>query len=146
MDCGGISAPVPGAPPPFPPLTMVSAGLLLSNVLSFFCCSCTATFFPFLNMLSIASIGHRGNFLKASHRSHLCRAPPPPITKTLPCKPNTWSNSCNFFRSLRSFRSLFCWVGLASAPDQQAEKLAVKRNGAWAVPIATAWKWGRKHV
>lgn len=79
----GESAPVPGAPPPSPPLTMVSAELLPSHVLSFFCCSCTATFFPFLNMLSIASIGHRGNFLEASHRSDLCRAPSSPCYQNL---------------------------------------------------------------
>ena len=54
--CRGISAPAPGASPPPPSsLTLGSAGLFLSHVLTPLsgCSFCvTATFFPFLNVLS----------------------------------------------------------------------------------------------
>jgi len=54
MGCGGISAPAPGVhPAPPSPLTLVSAELFLSHILTFFSCSfCCAFFFRFLTMLS----------------------------------------------------------------------------------------------
>jgi len=113
--CRGISAPAP-AETPHPPalLTLVSAGLFLSPVLTPLSgCSCTV-FFPHLRyaiteLLPLSLIGSaffqrwfclgagwhwlcwtEGKHLASSHRSHRCS---PSANKTSPRKPNARSFS-----------------------------------------------------
>ena len=106
--CRAISAPAPGAPPPPPSsLTLVSAELFLSHILTpLFSCSfiallkyvipevlplslidsALASSRSVLEPAGIGSIRHRGSFWQL-----LTEATPiaPPATKTLPRKPNT---------------------------------------------------------
>ena len=107
----GISARVPEAhPPPPSSLTLLSAELFLSHILSpLSLLLLPSSFFPFLNMLSLRlyylhwwlSLGQQwvslgggwhwlyqtwGKLLAASHRCHSCS---PAATKILPRKPTT---------------------------------------------------------
>jgi len=115
--CRGISAPAPRAPPPpLSSLTSVSTGLFhIFSFLSLPAAAVAQQLFPLLKSVitevlplslmgsALASsrsvlepvalaLSDMGKILMASHISHPCS---PPTTKTLPCRPSTYSLDCN---------------------------------------------------
>ncbi|KAM9591150.1 uncharacterized protein ACIBXB_006064 isoform 2-T2 [Morphnus guianensis] len=115
MGCRGISALVPGAPPPPPSsLTLVSAGLFLLHVLTPLsgCRFCLSQLFFFLleyvitealplsligsalasgrsvsEPAGIGSVGHRGSFQQLLTEATPVTPPPPPLPKPCHTKP-----------------------------------------------------------